>query len=353
MTPQAHRGKTSATSNSGSNASHPGSDPEISLSSPSDDEEPSAVELYQSEDGTVSVDVKTDGETVWLTRQQLATLFGRDVKTIGKHVTNAQAEELEGISVVAKFATTASDGKTYRVEHYNLDLVLSVGYRVKSAEGVRFRRWASDVLRRYLIDGVATNQSRLRDIALVANMLERSADGAVSGIASLVRRYAPSLTMLEQYDRDALPEPAGTEPSYRLGYEDAREVVEQLRRTFPDDDLLGNERGEAFLGAIEAIEQTFMGQELYPTVQEKAAHLLYFVTKDHPFSDGNKRSAAALFAHYLGANGVLASANGRELVPANMLTALTLMVANSEPREKETVIRLITNLIAVGPSPSN
>lgn len=264
MTPQAHRGKTSTTSNSGSNASHPSSDREISLSSPSDDEEPTAVELYQSEDGTVSVDVKTDGETVWLTRQQLATLFGRDVKTIGKHVTNAQAEELAGIPTVAKFATVQFEGTRTverQVEHYNLDLVLSVGYRVKSPEGVRFRRWASDVLRRYLIDGVATNQSRLRDIALVANMLERSADGAVSGIASLVRRYTPSLTMLEQYDRDALPEPAGTEPSYRLGYEDAREVVEQLRRTFPDDDLLGNERGETFRGAIEAIEQTFMGRK--------------------------------------------------------------------------------------------
>ncbi|MFE4950859.1 RhuM family protein [Leifsonia sp. NPDC056665] len=143
MTPQADRGKTSATSNSGSYASHPSSDPEISLSSPSDDEEPTAVELYQSEDGTVSVDVKTDGETVWLTRQQLATLFGRDVKTIGKHVTNAQAEELAGIPTVAKFATVQFEGSRTverQVEHYNLDLVLSVGYRVKSPEGVRFRR---------------------------------------------------------------------------------------------------------------------------------------------------------------------------------------------------------------------
>lgn len=309
------------------------------------------MELYQSSDGAVSVEVRTDGDTVWLTRQQMAALFGRDVKTIGKHVANAQAEELAGIPTVAKFARVQTEGARTverQVEHYNLDLVLSVGYRVKSPEGVRFRRWASDVLKRYLIDGVATNQSRLRDIALVASMLERSADEAVSGIATLLQRYSPSLNMLEQYDRDALPEPVGTEPTYRLDYADARDVVEQLRSAFPDDDLLGNERGDAFKGAIEAIEQTYMGQALYPTVQEKAAHLLYFVTKDHPFSDGNKRSAAALFAHYLSANGVLANETGRELVPSNMLTALTLMVANSQPREKDTVIRLITNLIAVG-----
>jgi prophage maintenance system killer protein len=308
----------------------------------------SEVELYQSADGSVSLHVKSDGDTVWLTQEQIASLFGRERSVISRHISNAEREELAGIPTRAKYAQVQVEaGRRVErsIEHFNLDVITSVGYRVKSTEGVRFRRWANDVLKRYLVAGVARNESRLRDIALMTQILERSADTAVSGIASLLARYAPGLTLLEQYDRDALPEPSGTTPAYRLSYSDARAVIDQLAVNFPDDDLLGNERGEAFRGAIESIDQTFMGQELYPTVQAKAAHLLYFVTKDHPFSDGNKRSAAALFTYYLSRNDALAFPDGRELVPSNMLTALTLMVANSEPREKETVIRLITNLI--------
>jgi prophage maintenance system killer protein len=313
----------------------------------------SDVELYQSADGSVSLEVKTDGDTVWLTQAQLATLFGRDRTVIARHIANSKKDELAGNPVSALFAHTAEDGKTYQVEHYNLDAIISVGYRVKSPEGVRFRRWANDVLKRYLIAGVATNESRLRDIAIITHMLERSANEAVAGIATLLGRYAPGLTLLEQYDRDALPEPSGTAPGYQLTYSDARKLVDQLAATFPDDELLGIERGDAFRGAIESIEQTFMGEPLYASVQAKAAHLLYFVTKDHPFSDGNKRSAAALFTFYLERNGALANTDGSDLVPPNMLTALTLMVANSEPREKETVIRLIRNLIDLEIKPTD
>ena len=300
------------------------------------------VEIYQSPDGSVRLDVRTDGDTVWLTRQQIGDLFSRDVKTIGKHVANARREELADESVVAKFATTAADGKTYKVEHYNLDMVLSIGYRVKSPEGIQFRRWANDVLKRYVLAGVATNEARLRELSAVVRMLERSDNAQVAGIAEILNRYSPALELLDGYDHGTLTTPHGTEPAVQLDYEKARAVVDEVGRQFPKDVMFGVERNDSFRGILGAVEQTFAGQDLYPSVQEKAAHLLYFVVKDHPFSDGNKRSAAALFTYYLSINSALQRDDGENIVSSNALAAITLMTAMSKPEEKETIIQLVT-----------
>jgi prophage maintenance system killer protein len=219
---------------------------------------------------------------------------------------------------------------------------------VKSPEGIRFRRWANDVLKRYVIAGVATNESRLRQIAEVASVLERSDDATVAGIAEVLKHYSPALRLLDGYDRGALQAMSGTVPSVRIEYSDARSVVDEVARQFPHDNLLGIERGDSLRGILESVEQTYSGQDLYPSVQEKAAHLLYFVVKDHPLADGNKRSAAALFTYYLSRNGGLRGGNGEELVSSNALTAITLMTAMSKPEEKETMIRLVINMLNAG-----
>lgn len=304
-----------------------------------------AVELYESPNGEVSLEVRADAETVWLTRQQMAVLFGRDVKTLGKHIANARREELDGTAVVAKFATTAADGKTYRTEHYNLDMILSVGYRVKSPEGVRFRRWATEVLRRYVLEGAAVDERRLAELGRVVSILSRSADRLASGIAEVVGAYLPGLVLLHDYDEGSLATAPKAIPSWELTLGEARRIIATVAAEFPGDTLAGRERGDALEGAIAAVYQGFGGQDVYPTVEEKAAHLLYFVVKDHPLSDGNKRSAAALFVSFLARNSLLYNASGVPRVSNGALAALTLLVASSEPREKELMIALIVKMI--------
>ena len=228
------------------------------------------VELYQSPDGTVSLDVRTEADTVWLTRQQIGDLFGRDVKTIGKHVANARREELAGESTVAKFATVQQEGdRTVEryIEHYNLDMVLSIGHRVKSPEGIQFRRWANDVLKRYVLAGVATNEARLRELSAVVRMLERSDNAEMAGIAEILNRYSPALELLDKYDHGTLTTPQGTESAAQLDYTSARAVVDEIARQFRKDVMFGAERGDSFRGILGAVEQTFAGQDLYPSVQ--------------------------------------------------------------------------------------
>jgi prophage maintenance system killer protein len=304
------------------------------------------VELYRSASGGFEMAVLSDGETVWLSRAQLATLFDRDVKTIGKHLANARREELEGLPVVAKFATTAADGKSYQVEHYNIDMVLSVGYRVKSAEGVHFRRWANDVLRRYVLEGSALNERRLQELGSIVQVLSRSSDELVAGVAEVVDRYLPSLRTLRDYDNGKIDVSPGKSPTWQLTYEEARSVIDQVAAEFPADTLFGGERGGSFRGVIATIYQGFGGVELYPTVQSKAANLLYLVIKDHPLTDGNKRSAAALFVHFLLRNSALAGPGGSSFISNNALAAITLMVAMSDPKEKELMIALVMSMLS-------
>lgn len=306
------------------------------------------VEIYTAPDGAMHLEVRADGETVWLTRQQLAELFGRDVKTIGKHVSNARREELEGIPTVAKFATVGTEGDRLvkrQVEHYNLDMILSVGYRVKSPEGVYFRRWATNVLRRYVIEGAALNERRLDELGSIVKILSRSTDRLVAGVADVVAGYLPSLQLLRDYDEGDLGDVRGHAPEWTLTLDEARLVIAQVRRDFESDVLFGNERGDALAGVIGAIYQGFAGQELYPGAEEKAANLLYLVVKDHPLSDGNKRSGAALFVTFLGRNGLLGDEAGAT-INNNALAAITLLVAMSDPKEKDLMIALITRMIA-------
>ncbi len=305
-----------------------------------------SVELYRLSTGDFELAVQTDSETVWLSADQLVSLFGRDKSTISRHLRNVFVDgELDREAVVADFATTAADGKTYAVTHYNLDVVISVGYRVKSLEGVRFRRWASQVLRQYLLEGVAVNARRLEQLGSIVQVLARSTDELVAGVAEVVDRYLPSLRALRAYDEGEIEPAAGTPPTWTLNYAEARTVIDQVAAEFPADSLFGGERGGSLRGVIATIYQGFSGVELYPTVQAKAANLLYLVVKDHPLTDGNKRSAAALFVHFLARNDALDDAYGVPRISNNALAAITLMVAMSDPKEKELMIALVVSML--------
>jgi len=308
------------------------------------------MELYESESGDVVLQVGVDAasKTVWMNRQQMATLFGRDVKTIGKHIANARREELEEIPVVANFATTAMDGKTYQVEHYNLDMILSVGYRVKSREGVHFRRWSNDVLSNYVLKGAAINERRLAELGQVFSILSRSSDQLASGIAEVVSAYLPGLVLLHDYDEGSVATSPNAIPTWELTLIEARKVIATVVAEFPNDTLAGRERGDSLEGIIAAVYQGFGGQDVYPTVEEKAAHLLYFVVKDHPLADGNKRSAAALFVSFLARNELLYDGQGAARVTSSALAAITLLVASSDPKEKDLMISLIVKMLEVG-----
>lgn len=290
----------------------------------------------------VLVDARQD--TVWLNRQQMAELFDRDVKTIGKHISNALKEELED-SVVAKFATTAADGKTYQVDYYNLDMIISVGYRVKSARGVQFRRWANGVLRNYLLQGYAANRHRLDDLSCVLKVMRRVEHQLDTGqVLDVVQQYAESLRLLDDYDHQRLGKPAAAGETYRLTYRECRELIDSMSYG-SQSAVFGNEKDDSFKGSINAIYQSFGGRDVYPTTEEKGANLLYLVTKNHAFSDGNKRIAAAVFLLFLQKNGLLFR-NGEKVIADHTLVAMVVMIAESKPEEKETMVKLVMNFLA-------
>lgn len=306
--------------------------------------------LFESSDGVVTLPVEVDvaHEEVWLTRHQMSRLFGRDIKTIGKHVSNALKEELAGSEnrVVAKFATTAADGKTYQVEHYGIDVVLSVGYRVKSRRGIEFRTWANDVLHRYITKGYAANERRLRELGQTMSIVARLPEGGLSvrQVLDIVQSYSRALDLLDDYDHQAIQRPDGSRKTYLLTYEECREVIAQMRFG-NESDLFGVEKDESLKASIGDIYAGFAGQEAYPTVEEKAANLLYFVIKNHSFLDGNKRIAAALFLYFLDRNCLLFDDEGNKLLADEVLVALTIMLAESRPQEKELMISLVLNFL--------
>ena len=306
------------------------------------------IVLFESSDEQVSLPVSVDEETVWLTRNQMAMLFDRDVKTIGKHINNALREELEGPanSVVAKFATTATDGKVYQVEHYNLDVIISVGYRVKSRRGVEFRRWATSVLREYIMKGHAENRRRLEQLGQIVDVMDRVPESlGASDILSVVKAYTGALDLLDDYDHQRVAKPQGSANAVHvLEYEECRELIESMRFS-GESSLFGVEKDGSFKSSIAAIYQSFAGQEIYPSLEEKAANLLYFVTKNHSFLDGNKRIAASLFLYFLDVNGAL-WVDGRKRVPDSVLVAVTIMIAESNPKEKEAMVALVMSFLS-------
>lgn len=307
--------------------------------------------LFETEDKSITLPVQVTADTVWLNRSQLAELFGRDIKTIGKHIGNALKEELEESEVVAKFATTtrhgAMEGKTqtHLTEYYNLDMIISVGYRVKSKRGVEFRRWANNVLKQYVMQGFAVNQKRLNDLGDVVKLLKRTENSLdAKQVLTVVERYSTALDLLDSYDHQTLQRPKGNSATYRLTYEECRQIIDDMR--FGEtSDLFGLEKDDSFKGSIGNIYQSFAGEEIYPSLEEKAANLLYFVTKNHSFADGNKRIAATMFLYFLDKNGIL-FIDGEKLIDDHTLVALTIMIAESRPEEKEIMIDVIMNCIA-------
>lgn len=301
--------------------------------------------LFETEDRMISLPVMVKDETVWLNRNQLSELFERDIKTVGKHINNALKEELSGQNtVVAKFATTASDGKKYMVEHYNLDVIISVGYRVKSKRGIEFRRWANCVLKEYIIKGYAVNHNRMNQLNEVIRVMKRAENNLdTKQVLTVVERYSQALELLDAYDHQNMERPKGNKATYILTYEECRKVIDNMK--FSDSSsLFGNEKDDSFKGSIGTIYQSFAEEDLYPTLEEKAANLLYFITKNHSFFDGNKRIAATIFLYFLDKNDALFR-NGEKLIEDHTLVALTIMIAESNPEEKEMMISVIMNCI--------
>ncbi|RHU27890.1 RhuM family protein [Parabacteroides sp. TM07-1AC] len=309
------------------------------------------IVIFRDNEMTLEVPVSINEKTVWLNRQQMAELFDRDVKTIGKHITNALREELEGEVVVAKFATTtrhgAIEGKTQvrQTEFYNLDVIISVGYRVKSKRGVVFRKWANSVLTDYVIKGYAINDQRLQQLGEVIRIMKRTQNALdAKQVLNVIENYNTALTLLDDYDHQCMQRPKGSEATYVLTYEECRNIIDQMRFN-ADSDLFGHEKDDSFKGSIGNVYQSFAGEDVYPTLQEKAANLLYFVTKNHSFSDGNKRIAATVFLYFLDKNGILYDEDGQKRIADHTLVALTIMIAESRTEEKEMMVSIIMNCI--------
>lgn len=317
-----------------------------------------AIILYQSPDGNTSLDVHLDHETVWLTQKQMAELFEKTVPTINEHIKNIFKDgELDESSVIRNFRITAADGKNYDTAHYNLDVIISVGYRVKSQQGTRFRQWATNVLKDHIVKGYTINEQRLREesaklkemrhtVELLARTLANQELVSETGkdVLRVISDYAYALNLLDRYDHGTLAiEETTRQALHVIDYDEAVGIVASMKGEF--DGLFGIEKDQGFKSALGAIYQTFGGEELYPSIEEKGANLLYFIVKNHAFSDGNKRIAAALFIYFLGMNGILYRTDGSKRLADNALVALTLLIAESRPEEKETIVKVIVNLI--------
>ena len=306
------------------------------------------IVLFETQDNEIRLEVPVEQETVWLNRQQMAELFGRDVKTISKHINNALREELSDQVVVANFATTTPHGaiegktQTHMTEFFNLDMIIYVGYRVKSKRGVEFRRWANSVLKEYIIRGYAVNEKRLNQLGEVIRVMKRAENALdTKQVLSVIEKYNTALDMLDDYDHQTMKKPEGNIPVYTVTYEECRSIIDEMKYG-NDSTLFGNEKDDSFKGSIGAIYQSFGGQDVYPTLEEKAANLLYFVVKNHSFSDGNKRIAAAMFLYFLDRNNALLI-DGKKTIADYTLVALTIMIAESKPEEKEMMINVIMN----------
>ena len=315
--------------------------------------------IYQTEDGQTQVDVRMENDTVWLTQAQMAELFEKDRTVIGRHIRNVYKEgELEENGTCAKFAHMGNDGlQRYETVLYNLDVIISVGYRVKSQRGVKFRQWANRVLKQYLVKGYAVNDRLRRDqlgelrqlVQVVGRTLQHqditaTADG--QALFDVVVDYTYALDTLDNYDYERLViERTTSKEPFRATYENAMAEIRRLHDKFGGSKWFGNEKDDSFKSSIGQIYQTFGGEELYPSVEEKAAMLLYLVTKNHSFSDGNKRIAATLFLWFLNNNGILYRSDGTKRLADNTLVALTLMIAESRTEEKDVMVKVVVNLI--------
>ena len=313
-------------------------------------------EIILFENQNVKLEVNMQDETVWLNTEQMDKLFDRDYKTIRKHITNALIEELQNEEVVAKFANTTQHGaiegktQTHYVEYYNLDVIISVGYRVKSNNGVLFRKWANKVLKDYLIKGYAINSKRLeyleKTVKLVdiASRIEQKLEGSeAQSIIRVINTYSTALNLLDDYDHKRISKPNGTTNTKKIAYEECINIINKLKFD-SDSDIFALERNQGLKTIIEIIYQSFSGEDLYKTIEEKAANFLYLIIKDHVFIDGNKRIAATLFIYFLEFNNLLYQ-NENRIIDNNTLVALTLLIAQSNPKEKDILIDLVMNFL--------
>jgi len=321
------------------------------------------IVIYKTPDGQTAIDVKFEDETIWLTQKAMSKLFDKDPDTIGLHIKNILFEgELEEKPTTELFSVVQQEGNRRirrNLKFYNLDMILSVGYRVNSKKGTQFRIWANKVLKEYLINGYSINEKRLKEqrtqftdlkntVALLNNVLERKelTSDEATGLLKVVTDYAYALDILDKYDhQELLIEKTTAQELFAIDYKEAMRAIYDLRNKFGGSSLFGNEKDESFKSSISTIYQTFDGTDLYPSVEEKAANLLYFVVKNHSFSDGNKRIAAYLFVWFLDKNRILYDINGGKRIADNALVALTLMIAESKSDEKEVMVKVVVSLI--------
>lgn len=306
-------------------------------------------EIILFENQNVKLEVNMKDETVWLSLDQMAKLFGRDKSVISRHIKNALDEELDK-SVVAKFATTANDGKTYQVDYYNLDMIISVGYRVKSQNGIVFRKWANKILKDYMLKGYAINQRRLEYLEKTVKLIdianrvdEKFENSDAKEILKVIGKYSKALDLLDDYDHKTLEKPKGSSSEKQIKYDDCIKIINKLRFN-EESDIFAIERNKGLEAIIGSIYQTFDGDDVYKSIEEKAANFLYMIVKNHVFVDGNKRIAATLFIYFLSFYDILYKDNNH-VIDNNTLASLTLLIAQSNPKEKEVMIDLVMNIL--------
>jgi prophage maintenance system killer protein len=321
------------------------------------------IEIYRSKDGSTEISVQLNKESVWLSQKQMAQLFGKDSDTISLHLKNIyESGELDAVSTSEESSVVQKEGQRdvrRKVKIYNLDAIISVGYRINSKQGVLFRIWASSILKEYLIKGYALNEKRLsqqneqfqelkKSIKIMGEVLHNKtlSNNESKGLLKIISEYAYALDILDQYDYQQLEirDSYGKE-TYQLTYKEAIAQIQIVKKAYGNSDLFGKEKDQSFKSSLSTIYQTYDGKDLYYSIEEKAANLLYFITKNHSFSDGNKRIAAFLFLYFLEKNRILFNKNGDKRIADNTLVALTLMIAVSDPKEKNTMIKVIVNLI--------
>ena len=306
------------------------------------------IVLFEAKDGSLAMPVQVKAETVWLSQAQMAQLFGKDRTVIGRHIRNAISEgEIEPETMCAKIAHLAENAAgSVKIEIYNLDVIIAVGYRVHSPRGVEFRRWATRVLKEFIVRGYALNRERLKQLGQAVEVMKRVSNSLdTEQVLDVVKTYSSALDLLDGYDHQTIAKPKAKGRSVELSYEECRRFIDGMKFS-ADSALFGNEKDGSFKSALGAVYQSFGGKDLYPSAQEKAANLLYLVTKNHGFSDGNKRIAAGLFLYFLKRNRLLLRKDGSKRIAPHTLVALTVMIAESKPQEKEMMVNLVMTFLA-------
>mgnify|MGYP002512804022 CR=1 FL=1 len=302
------------------------------------------IVIFETEDNQIKLSVPVSEETVWLTQEQMSELFDTARSSIAYHISNIFKEKELDKDTSVEIFDRSEKSASRPPQYYNLDVIISVGYRVKSKRGVEFRKWANSVLRQYILQGYAVNNNRINQLGEVIQIMKRTENSLDSKqVLTVIEKYSEALDMLDSYDHQNMARPKGNTATYELSYDECRAVIAKMR--FGDkSELFGKEKDDSFKGSIGNIYQSFAGQDVYPTLEEKAAHLLYFVTKNHSFYDGNKRIAAAMFLYFLDKNGVLFQGE-EKLIDDHTLVALTIMIAESRPEEMEMMITVVMNCI--------